>query len=97
MNFVAVAIVLVIVLGHPFNKESSFDWFKSHSPLFKSQQPDHQVSQTCPSMGRTTCFKSDKEHCLKQLLWRLPHIRILVLYITCVFATLFVGLIPTFG
>ena len=27
MNFVAVAIVSVIVLGHPFNKESSFDWF----------------------------------------------------------------------
>ena len=36
MNFVAVAIVSVIVLGHPLTKESSFDWFKSHSgaPLF---------------------------------------------------------------
>ena len=35
MNFVAVAIALVIALGHPFNKKSSFDLFKSHSPLFK--------------------------------------------------------------
>ena len=35
MNFVAVPIVSAVVLGHQFNKESSFDWFKSHSPLFK--------------------------------------------------------------
>ena len=33
MNFVAVAIVSAIVLGHPFKKrvESSFNWFKLHS------------------------------------------------------------------
>ena len=36
MNFVAVAIVSAIVLDPPFNKESSFDWFKSHSPLFNN-------------------------------------------------------------
>ena len=35
MNFVAVAIVSVIVLGHPFNKKSSFDWFELHFLLFK--------------------------------------------------------------
>ena len=34
MNFVVVAIISAIVLGHPFNKELSFDWFKLHSPLF---------------------------------------------------------------
>ena len=37
MNFVAVAIVLVIVIGRPFNKRAVFDWFKPHSPLFESQ------------------------------------------------------------
>ena len=37
MNFMAVAIVSAIVLGHPFNKKTSFDWFKLHSPLFESQ------------------------------------------------------------
>ena len=44
MNFVAVANVSAVVLGHPFDKsrlliglrqESSFDWFKLHSILFK--------------------------------------------------------------
>ena len=35
MNFVAVAIVSVIVLGQRFTKESSYDWLKLHSPLFK--------------------------------------------------------------
>ena len=34
MNFVAVAIASAIVLGHPLNKKSSFDWLKLHSPLF---------------------------------------------------------------
>ena len=34
MNFLAVAIVSAIVLGHPFNKRVLFDWFKLHSPLF---------------------------------------------------------------
>ena len=42
MNFVAVAIVSPIVLGHRLTKEPCFDWFKSHSPLFESQSPDHQ-------------------------------------------------------
>ena len=37
MNFVAVAIVSAIVLGHPFNKSVSFNWFKLHSRLFKQQ------------------------------------------------------------
>ena len=35
MNFVAVAIVLAIVLATRSTKESTFDWFKSHSPLFR--------------------------------------------------------------
>ena len=42
MNFVAVAIVSAIVLGHHLTKEPCFDWFKSDSPLFESQLPDHQ-------------------------------------------------------
>ena len=32
-NFVAVAIVSAIVLGHPFNRKVVFDWFKLHTPL----------------------------------------------------------------
>ena len=50
MNFVAVAIVSAIVLG--LKKEPSFDWFKSHSPLFKSQYLDHQ-KWILLKMGRT--------------------------------------------
>ena len=34
INFVAIAIVFATVLGHSFTKESKFDWFKLHSPLF---------------------------------------------------------------
>ena len=37
MNFVAVAIVSVIVLGHRLTKEPSFDRFELHSPLSESQ------------------------------------------------------------
>ena len=32
MNFVVVAVVSAVVLGHSLTKEPSFDWFKSHSP-----------------------------------------------------------------
>ena len=35
MNFVAVAIVSAMFLATRSTKESSFDWFKLHSPLFK--------------------------------------------------------------
>ena len=34
IDFVAVAIVSIIVVGDSFNKELTCDWFKSHSPLF---------------------------------------------------------------
>ena len=35
MNFVAVTIVQLLFLATRSTKESSFDWFKLHSPLFK--------------------------------------------------------------
>ena len=42
MNFVAVAIVSAIVLGHPFNERVVFDWFKLHSPLFNNSDNNRQ-------------------------------------------------------
>ena len=36
MDFLAVVIISVIVFATRLTKELSFDWFKSHSPLYKS-------------------------------------------------------------
>ena len=35
MNFVAVALFQLLFLATRSTKESSFDWLKLHSPLFK--------------------------------------------------------------
>ena len=45
MDFVAVAILSAIVLGHPFTTMSSFDWFKMHSPLLKYSSG--QIAKRC--------------------------------------------------
>ena len=42
MNLWRSSLFLLLFLATHLTKESSFDWFKSHSPLFKSQRPDHQ-------------------------------------------------------
>ena len=43
MNLWPSPLIQLLFLATRLTKELSFDWFKSHSPLFESQWPDHQV------------------------------------------------------
>ena len=62
----------LLFLATRSTKESSFDWFKLHSPLFKSQQPDRQewIRQNYANRACILLFWQWFETCVSQLYFK---------------------------